>query len=52
MVEDALSEEILLGHIRLGDRVRVVADGEQLTFLPVVEAAEQELVCAGQPNMD
>ena len=34
MVEDALSEEILLGNIKLGDSVRAVADGEKLSFVP------------------
>ena len=35
MVEDALSEEILMGNIRLGDHVRVIADGDKLAFEPV-----------------
>ena len=34
MVEDALSEEILLGKIRLGDHVRVVAEDDKLAFIP------------------
>ena len=51
MVEDALSEEILLGRIRLGDRVRVVAEGDQLAFIPI-EKEEMELLVAGQPNSD
>ena len=51
MVEDALSEEILLGRIRLGDRVRVVAEGDRLAFIPI-EKEEMELLVAGQPNSD
>ena len=51
MVEDALSEEILTGHIRLGDRVRVAAEGDKLAFLPVREG-EKELALAGQRNSD
>ncbi len=51
MVEDALSEEILLGKIRLGDRVRVTAEGDNLAFLPI-EKEEMELLVAGQPNSD
>ena len=51
MVEDALSEEILLGNIRLGDRVRVTADGDRLAFKPI-EKEEMELLVAGQPNSD
>ena len=51
MVEDALSEEILLGKIRLGDRVRVAAEGDHLVFTPM-EPADRELLCVGQPNSD
>ncbi len=51
MVEDALSEEILTGRIRLGDRVRVVADGDKLAFTPV-KSEERELALAGQRNSD
>ena len=51
MVEDALSEEILLGKIRLGDRVRVTADGDHLAFIPI-EKEEMELLVAGQSNSD
>ena len=51
MVEDALSEEILLGNIRLGDRVRVTADGDHLAFKPI-EKEELELLVSGQPNSD
>ena len=43
MVEDALSEEILMGNIRLGDHVRVIADGDKLAFEPVA-LPEPELV--------
>ncbi|MBR6891227.1 MAG: AAA family ATPase, partial [Clostridia bacterium] len=49
MVEDALSEEILLGKIRLGDRVRVTAEDDRLAFVP---ERERELVGAGQLNSD
>ncbi|MDO4866303.1 MAG: ATP-dependent Clp protease ATP-binding subunit [Clostridia bacterium] len=52
MVEDALSEEILTGRIRLGDKVfATVKDGE-LTFIPERAQAEEEMVCAGQLNSD
>ncbi len=51
LVEDALSEEILMGRIRLGDRVRVAAEGDHLVFIPVKEE-EMELMVAGQPNSD
>jgi ATP-dependent Clp protease ATP-binding subunit ClpC len=51
MVEDALSEEILLGKIRLGDRVRVTVDGDHLAFIPI-EKEEMELLVAGQSNSD
>ena len=44
-------EEILLGRIRLGDRVRVVAEGDHLAFIPI-EKEEMELLVAGQPNSD
>ena len=51
MVEDALSEEILLGHIKLGDRVVAAAAEGELRFTRVEpdEAAVPEAV---QPNMD
>jgi len=51
MVEDALSEEILMGRIRLGDRVRVTAQDDHLAFIPI-EKEEMELLVAGQPNSD
>ena len=51
MVEDALSEEILLGRIRLGDRVKVAAEGDQLVFQPF-ESEDRELLYAGQLNSD
>ena len=35
MVEDSLSEEILSGHIKLGDSVRADIDGEKLAFSKV-----------------
>ena len=49
MVEDALSEEILNGHIRLGDRVRATREGEQLKF-EVLDGAREPVVA--QPNSD
>ncbi len=52
MVEDALSEEILLGKIRLGDRVRVIESEGQLSFEPLSRVEQRELVAAGQPNSD
>jgi len=51
MVEDALSEEILLGRIRLGDHVRAEARDGELAFRPV-EEGERELQLSGQPNSD
>ena len=51
MVEDALSEEILLGKIRLGDRVRVTQADGKLAFTPVAEE-DRELALAGQLNSD
>ena len=42
MVEDALSEEILTGHIKLGDRVRALAEDDKLTFEPVEVLPEPE----------
>ena len=54
MVEDALSEEILLGNVSLGDRVlATVRDGE-IVFekTDAVESGEGELLPAGQPNID
>ena len=45
MVEDALSEEILAGSIKLGDRVRATEKDEKLTFEPVaLPEPEPELV--------
>ena len=46
LVEDALSEEILMGEVQLGDRVRAHVDGEKLRFetvekAPVLEAPLQ-----------
>ena len=51
MVEDALSEEILMGNIKLGDRVRVSAEGDKLAFTPVRDD-DRELILAGQLNSD
>ena len=41
MVEDALSEEILLGRIRLGDHVRVIAEDDKLAFIPQRETQRE-----------
>ncbi len=51
MVEDALSEEILSGRIRLGDRVRAAAQEDELVFEPI-RLPEGELAAVGQPNSD
>ena len=51
MVEDALSEEILLGKIRLGDHVRVTREGDKLAFTPL-ENDDRELALSGQVNSD
>ncbi len=51
MVEDALSEEILLGKIRLGDHVCVTREGDKLAFTPL-ENDDRELALAGQVNSD
>ncbi|MBQ4089269.1 MAG: AAA family ATPase, partial [Clostridia bacterium] len=40
MVEDSLSEEILLGNIRLGDKVRAYDRDGELKFEPIRENAE------------
>lgn len=48
MVEDALSEEILMGNIRLGDHVRATEQDEKLVFKPVKLPEEKELLPAGQ----
>ena len=50
MVEDALSEEILNGNIRLGDRVRMTASNGALVFEPV--GREQEPAAAARQNSD
>jgi len=34
LVEDALSEEILAGNIRFGQRVRMLPDGDKIKFVP------------------
>ena len=54
MIEDALSEEILLGHVSLGDRVLASErDGElAFTTVGVISSGEEELLPAGQPNSD
>ena len=55
MVEDALSEEILMGHVKLGDKVlATVKDGELAfeTVSEIAEADETELQPEAQPKMD
>jgi len=53
MVEDALSEEILMGNIRLGDHVQATEKDEKLVFESVRQLEnEKELLPAGQPNSD
>ena len=54
MVEDALSEEILLGHISLGDRVLATERDGELVFTTIgtIQSGEAELIPAGQPNND
>ena len=52
MVEDALSDEILLGHIHSGSRVTMSAMGGQLTFEQAIEQPEEALaplIEAGKP---
>ncbi|MBR0463811.1 MAG: ATP-dependent Clp protease ATP-binding subunit [Clostridia bacterium] len=52
MVEDALSDEILLGHIHIGSRVTMSAMGGQLTFEQAIEQPEEALaplIEAGKP---
>lgn len=34
-VEDSLSDELLLGHIKFGDSVKLIADGDALRFIKV-----------------
>ncbi len=52
MVEDALSEEILQGKIRLGDHVRAIAEGDRLAFVPLETPEARELLPSGQLNSD
>ena len=54
MVEDALSEEILLGHVSLGDHVLATAQEGEIVFKPLdaLSDEEPELAPAGQPNSD
>jgi ATP-dependent Clp protease ATP-binding subunit ClpC len=48
MVEDSLSEEILLGSIKLGDRVRAYVEEDALKFKPAeAELAELDVLPAG-----
>ena len=42
LVEDALSEEILLGDVRLGDKVLASVEDEKLKFTAVPEASALE----------
>ena len=51
MVEDALSEEILRGNIRLGDQVRATEQEGKLIF-ETVTPVEEELIPAAQVNND
>lgn len=41
LVEDSLSEEILLGHIKLGDRVRAFTEGDEVKFKPITGEVEE-----------
>ena len=41
MVEDALSEEILMNNVRLGDKVIANAEDDKLKFIPAPEAIPQ-----------
>ena len=55
MIEDALSEEILMGRVHLGDHVLATARDGEIAFettesLPSGDAGE--LLPAGQPNID
>ncbi len=54
MVEDALSEEILTGRIRLGDRVQAVEEDGKLVFRPIESLPEEKelLAITGQSNND
>ena len=55
MIEDALSEEILLGHVSLGDRVRAFVREGEIAFetLPALPAEPgEELLPAGQSKID
>ena len=55
MIEDALSEEILMGNVRLGDRVHATdRDGEIAfeTIGTIPAGGAEELMPAGQPNID
>ena len=46
MVEDALSEEILNGKIKLGDRVSMTAVGDELVFTPLEREGKAQIVNA------
>ena len=54
MIEDALSEEILLGHVSLGDRVLATEKDGELVFETIGPLPEEDVVLqpSGQPNMD
>ena len=41
MVEDALSEEILMNNVRIGDRVSAKVEDDKLKFFPVRESVPQ-----------
>ena len=54
MIEDALSEEILLGHVSLGDRVLATVKDGELTFETIAPLPEDDadFQPAGQLKMD
>ncbi len=54
MIEDALSEEILLGNIKLGDKVLATVRNGEMAFdtIGTIGSGEAELLPAGQPNSD
>lgn len=54
MIEDALSEEILLGNVSMGNRVLATVKDGQMAFetIGAIESGEAELLPAGQPNSD
>ena len=54
MIEDALSEEILLGNVSMGDRVIAMVKNGEMAFetVGVIDSGEAELLPAGQSNSD